>query len=107
MLSQKPVPFTDVSFLERLAKQNIFQILLNLALYLSFVLPLANQIQFPVINSPWKDVSNEIALIFLLSGFGFIYWVTGRYIRSWLMLLRIELESKIKILGALLGVKLI
>lgn len=100
MPSPKPIPFTDVSFLERLTKQNIFQILLNLALYLSFVLPLANQIQFPVINSPWKDVSNEVALIFLLSGFGFVYWASGRYIRFWLMSLRTELEFGIKILGA-------
>ncbi len=105
MRSSKPLPFTYISFLERLTKQNISQLLFNLALYLSFILPLASQVKFPVINSPWKDISNEIALIFLLSGFGFTYWISGIYIRRFLISVRIELEFGIKILGAKLGIK--
>jgi hypothetical protein len=98
MPNSKLPSFTDISFLERLTKQNIFQLLFNLALYLSFVLPLIKQAQLPIIQSPWKNLSNEIALIFLLSGFGFTYWISGSYIRSFLISVRIQLEFWVKIL---------
>lgn len=106
MSSIKPVTLTDISFVERLTKQNVFQVLLNLALYLSFVLPLANQAQIPMIQSPWKDLSSEIASVFLLSGFGFIYWVSRQYIGVGLRSLRRVLEFYLWKLAYWLGINL-
>jgi hypothetical protein len=103
MSNSKLPSFTDISFLERLTKQNVFQLLFNLALYLSFVMPLTKQAQLPIIQSPWKDLSNEIALIFLVSGFGFTYWISGSYIRFFLIQVRIQLEFWVKILFLKLG----
>jgi hypothetical protein len=100
MRIQKPSFLTDVSFWERLTKQNIFQILLNSALYLSFFIPLVNRAQLPTVNSPVKGMPEEIGLIFLLSGFGFVYWVSGRYIRFWLMSVRIWIESGLQLFKA-------
>ncbi|ABW29422.1 hypothetical protein [Acaryochloris marina] len=105
MPNPKLSSFANISLLERLTKQDIFKTFLNLALYLSFILPLSEKIHFPDINSPWKDFTREIALIFLLSGFGFSYWISGFYIRFWLISIRIELEFRIKIIGSSLGVR--
>jgi hypothetical protein len=92
MQSLKPPKFTDLSLLEKIINQNISHILLNLALYLSLVLPLAKQIELPPINSPWQNVSNEVSLIVLISGFGFVCWISGEYIGPFLRSVRTILE---------------
>jgi hypothetical protein len=93
MHNLKAPSFTDISFVEKLTKQSVFQLLFNLALYLSFSLPLVYQLSSFVIDTPWKNLSKEILLIFVLSGFGFVYQISSVHIRFFLMSVRIQLES--------------
>lgn len=87
-----------ISALENLVKQDLFHLLFNLAIYLYLVLPLSINLNLPPVDSPWGNLSNYIMSAFALSGFGFIYWISNYYIRSWLVNIRINLEFSMKTL---------
>jgi hypothetical protein len=87
-----------ISVLENLIKQDLFHLLFNLAIYLYLGLPLSKNLNLPPVDSPWGNLSNYIMIVFTLSGFGFIYWMSNYYIRSWLVKLRTGLEYSMKTL---------
>lgn len=98
--------FTDLSLIERLTKADISHLLINLALYLSFVFPLTRKSFSLSANSHWKETPTEIILIiFLLSGFGLLYSISSIHIRYFLISIRIPLESLMNTLSKDMGKK--
>jgi hypothetical protein len=91
-MTDSPVEkITDLSFLEKLKNQDIFQLLLNALLYITLILPILETVKIPAIHSPWKDISNEILVVFLLVGFGCVYWISF-YVMYFLKEVRSALE---------------
>jgi hypothetical protein len=104
-MTDSPVKkITDLSFLEKLKNQDIFQLLLNTLLYITLTLPMLEKIKIPAIHSPWKDMSNEILVVVLLVGFGFVYWISF-YFMYFLTEVRSALEMGVFLLLHKIGLE--